>query len=103
MNIFVAGAEVWGGVYSSGSLLLGSSVLGSSVLGFSGTVCSSAINRDTQITSLAAWVRAIYSASVEDSATVCCLLLDHDTADRLDSSPGDLSSVRTHTYPPVLF
>jgi len=64
----------------------GSTVLGSSVLGFSGTVCSSAINRETHMASFAALVRVIYSALVEDSTTVCCLLLDHDTADRLDSS-----------------
>jgi len=40
INTFVAG--VWGGVYCPGS----------SVLGFFGTVCSSAINRNTYMASL---------------------------------------------------
>ena len=48
----------------------GSTVLGSSVLGLSGTVCSSAMNLDTHMASFAALVRAIYSASVEDSTIV---------------------------------
>ena len=72
------------------------------MLGFSGTVCGSAINRNTYMASFTAWIRAIYLASVEDRAMVCCLLLDHDTGDHLDSCWGDLSFIRMYTYVPVL-
>ena len=73
-NTFVAG--VWSGVYT----------LGSSVLVLSEIVCGSAINCDTHMASFTTWVRAIYLALVEDSIIVGCLLLDHDTADHVDSS-----------------
>ena len=68
---------------------------------FSEIPWSSARNRDTHMSSFGALVQAIYSASVEDRAMVCCPLLDHDTADSI-GSPCDSRSVRTHTYPPVL-
>ena len=72
---------------------------------FPGIPCNSARNLDTYMASFAAWVRAIYSPSVEDRATVCCLLLDYDTADRIGSpceSDSPFESARTQTYPPVL-
>jgi len=93
-NIFVAGS------LAREVLLLNSSVgslAESRTPEFSGRQmpCSSARNRDTHIASFAACVRAIYSASVEDRATVCCLLLDQDTTDCI-GSPCEGPPVRIH-------